>query len=809
MPTWGPTDVGAAAATTSSGLGAGQGPHLPVGTWSGTRYRSGVRLQPPSGWSAWTSISSATLKVKTTTFSHVGPRNSTIYVKRMTTASGGQWEEASGTQNCNSGFSGSNATQYSDLDPVAANAVTFQSGTAENSWKSIDVTALVRDYWNARATVSNLSFILDQLDSSDYAEFYTDDSAGNEPTLTIVYVDAAPPSAPTLLSPAASASVKALRPTFTWNHNDPQSNAQVAAEVRVWDAAGTTQVGTTQTVSGAAETLTWPTDLVAKTTYQFDVRTSDATGWGPFAAKRVFKVQGGPTVTFTPPKTEWSSVARAPRIRLNFATASDDAVQDTPTNSYQIESPPGTVIVPWTTVSSTVFSVLLDGFAIADNTSYTFRVRAKTVGVTYAEGFADQTVKPRFGVTVHRRDLLSVPTGWQSALVQNTIPAGSDLKVQYGSNTSAAAAPTAWFDDIGGVPLAQWVYWRAWFLPSATAGPTLDKVTIIATTSPAQGLDKWFTSRAGAPLVAPWAVDSSEYVYGTRSARCTLTGAGPFFLYSLPILLRANRSYILTGLMKSAGNSGAQIMLQNETGAVLTSPDGEKIQTEPPLTDDTLFYTPDRLDVFRYKTPVYVAPGTDVTVWVVLQAGGTNGARAWFDAIKLEESTVATAWSPGAIGAAIVDAGGVQIDGSKGGVFRYKGTDGGVRSVVGGGVSGLLFAGDTELSSPADGVLAIDGVPIPLVVPPTWEVQAGTFNVVFSASAVSDIPTVTFPHAFAVGTLPVVVLSAGANAAGPNINVGLRTGPTRVDFQPQAREVREVAQTMTLLCQYIAFGPKP
>jgi hypothetical protein len=78
----------------------------------------------------------------------------------------------------------------------------------------------------------------------------------------------------------------------------------------------------------------------------------------------------------------------------------------------------------------------------------------------------------------------------------------------------------------------------------------------------------------------------------------------------------------------------------------------------------------------------------------------------------LEESTVATPWSPGTVGASIVDAGGVQIDGSRGGLFRYRGRDGGVRSIVEGGAKGLVFGGDTELWSPKAGTLLAGSKPL-------------------------------------------------------------------------------------------------
>jgi hypothetical protein len=723
VPTWGPNDAGAAAAATSSGLGAGLGPHCPVGTWSGTRYRSILRWQPPA-WSAWVGITSATLKVKTTDFAHVGPRNSSIYVKRQSAASGGQWNTGSGTQNCNSGFSASNNTQYSDMSPVSTNAVTFNSGTTENSWKTIDVTAMVRDYFNSRGNVDVITFVLDQDTSSDYAEFWSDDSAGNEPTLTIVYSDAAPPNAPTLGYPASGAVIKEQNPLFTWTHSATGGDPQLEAEITIWDAAGTTVVAGPTIIAGAVFSYQYPSNLPRHLSYQWTVRTKDVSGYGPQAAKRTFKVQGAPTITFPVPQRIEFAIG-APRVHLYWETLSDNPTQDDNQTDFQIESPPGTVIVAYTgTGTNGVKNKLLDAFGITDNTSYTFRVRAKTLGIP-DEGFSDLVFKPRYGLTTHHKLVTPTPTDWLSAIptLVPPQPVNTDVHMQYGSSPTSSTAPDSWQNDIGSVTPNPHVFWRAWFLPYNNTAPTLDKVVISSSGGAALDLDKW-TKDATFPVgqapkkphvfASPWAVDRSEYVYGSRSVRCDVAAAGPYLLWSEQSYhLRAGRSYILTGLMKSGGadpgNSGACFELQDAAGNTLKQADNVTLIRSPVLTKTTLFYNTTGLDVNRYKTPVYTVGDTDLDVYVVLRAGGGAGTKAWFDAIKLEESTVATPWSPGAVGASIVDAGGIQVDASRGGVFRLKGALGGPRDSVELGDSGLLFAGDTNLTSPADGQLAIDG----------------------------------------------------------------------------------------------------
>ena len=48
---------------------------------------------------------------------------------------------------------------------------------------------------------------------------------------------------------------------------------------------------------------------------------------------------------------------------------------------------------------------------------------------------------------------------------------------------------------------------------------------------------------------------------------------------------------------------------------------------------------------------------------VLLNANGAMDANAWYDAIKLEASTVVTPWTPGFLGKAVaLDAGGMSVD---------------------------------------------------------------------------------------------------------------------------------------------------
>jgi hypothetical protein len=663
-----------------------------------------MRFPVPAGWQGWTSIDSATITFYITDFQHVGIRNSQIYCRRLTVA--GLWLRGAGSQSCESGFSGSNTTQWSDTAGwTGTDQVQFSSGTTANRTVTLDVTAAIRYYWQNNA--SKIVFGFDQVSNSDYTEIWSDQHSNS--VVTINYSVQSPPVAPIQNLPAAGAASVTQTPTFTWTHSDPQGDPQASAQVRVWDAAGTTQVGATQTVSGTGASLVWPTALPRGVSYMWDVATADAAnGYGPFSAKRAFSVKANPTVTIDTTRY-MSFVSGVPRLTVKWTVGSGTQYK------YRVTAPGYDSGL----VTSGATSLLLSTLALTNGTAVAVTVYIETSDPLNAS--AVQSFTPRWGQTVHRRDLGAAPTSWGTPVVASTVPSGASLVIEYGSSATATAAPSpaTWYPSLSSVPKARYVFYRATFIPSATAGPTLDKVTIPSINS-TEVADKWAANLGGAYVLntaGGYDIDTGEYVYGSRSLHCTVPGVGPYVMSSAPIQVRAGRSYILTGLMKSVGNSGAQFRLADSGGATLSNPDGTLIASiisagPPPvqaIQGDAEWFTPDLRDVNRYATPVWVSP-SDQTVYVVVRAGGTAGAQCWWDGIKLEESSVATPWGPSAVGAVIIDAGGVQIDGSEGGILRYRGSANGLRDLVDGGANGLMFGGDANLWSPASKHLQTDSL---------------------------------------------------------------------------------------------------
>jgi hypothetical protein len=689
------------AATWSSGIAAGVGNHLPVGEYGSANYRSGIRFPIPSGWAGWTAVTKATLNIWTSDFDHVGPRNSSIYVRRQTTA--GLWTKAEGSQSCESGFSAGNSTQYSDLTGVTTGQVSFSSGSSANTKRSVVVTGLV-EYYRAQGA-SKIALILDNVGSSDYSEFWSRHKSGYDITLVLEYEDDTVPDIPTLGAPVAGAVSITQTPTFSWTHNDPQGDPQTEAQVRVWQGSSMVQQGATQTVAGSANYIGWPVALPRDAVYQWDVRTRDALGYSEWSGRRQFSVKALPVVTVTNERfMEYAS--GAPRLRVKWTVAGGTQKR------YKVTA--GAYDSGW--VTSTLFTHLLTGLALTNGTAVSVTVTVETTDVL--QGSASRSFTPRWGVTTHRHEFTAVPTGWGTPSLSQTVPTGASIYMEYGSGAVGAGGPTAWYSSLSSVPKNRTVFWRATFIPSATAGPTLDRIIIPASFA-SESVDHWFGAllAGGIPnglLASGWGIDVGEYVYGTRSI--TKEGNGVLnFAYSKRIPVRAGHTYILSGFMRSVGNPGARFSLTDaDTNTVLTTPDPitglDVLMQSDLMSVDREWHDPASRAPYRYATPYWMAPA-DMDVIVRLHSGGPSGSQVWWDGLQLEESTVVTPWSAGLVGAVSVDSGAVQVDAFKGAAFRLRGSLGGARDVVEIGSRGLAFGGSSRVNlwSPAAGVLEHDG----------------------------------------------------------------------------------------------------
>lgn len=113
----------------------------------------------------------------------------------------------------------------------------------------------------------------------------------------------APPTTPTNLSPSANAITGDTTPDLSWTHNDPDSDAQTAVEIEMYDITAAAFVTNYNPKALSQSTLihTTATALTLTHSYRWRIRTKAlaAAGFGPWSDNVFFAVANGPTLTVT------------------------------------------------------------------------------------------------------------------------------------------------------------------------------------------------------------------------------------------------------------------------------------------------------------------------------------------------------------------------------------------------------------------------------------------------------------------------------------------------------------------------------
>ena len=516
------------------------------------------------------------------------------------------------------------------------------------------------------------------------------------------------PNTPSSLSPTGGALV-GLTPNIDFTASDPDSgdhcteyDIQVStdstfASVTHWNLA---QTGINDATPHAYSIPYAGSALSRGSTYYWRARTKDTAGlYGPWTAAQQFKVRSVPTVTLTEPSAAgrlgrlaytpgagWAT----PRLYPSWSFSCPDGGTQA---SYELEvandvaGNPSGFLYQSGTVNGTAGELVVPA-GLTDGNYYHVHVRATCSHGEVSSWAGYYRTRTRWGLTTHRRDLTSAPASWAISNLATTTPAGTAIDVEYNSSPDGTTLGT-WRAALADVPVQRWfhyrVFMRAWGASPVTS-PSFDNLTL-SYSQIVLSPDNWFRQDS----VNSFATTES-YVYGTQSLKMLVTTGNPIFNVYQDVTVLPNTDYILSGRIKSLGNSGARLMFGVAPYTDLTATDAI-VATQ---------------DWQRVATPVWNS-GTNTSVRVFAYVNGANGAAAWFDALKLEASRVVTPWQPGYVGkGAIIDAGGIQIDASDGGIFRLRGSNGGTRDRVDLSPHGLKFGGDTELLSPAAGILKID-----------------------------------------------------------------------------------------------------
>lgn len=303
-------------ADNGTALGGGADPHLPVGYWSGYRFRAAIDFT--LDWTGVTKITSAVLWLKTTSQVHVGfGSDPDIYVERITS---GEFTENSAKSSADGGSGWStSASNFDDVTSTTTGRATKDVTTAESTWISVDVTDMIeavapasvkkRD-GTAGGGASFYGFLLKPVndsDSSETTEFYGQESSA-DPYIVLTYSTNTTPSAPINVKVDAKASGSEVSVadtnyllTFTgvdpdagdtldaWDYElDTTSANGVAPDWTglVHSASSLTDGITGQNVS---RTMSWT--LSRGTWYALRVRTRDESGTNPGAWSSVYYFQ--------------------------------------------------------------------------------------------------------------------------------------------------------------------------------------------------------------------------------------------------------------------------------------------------------------------------------------------------------------------------------------------------------------------------------------------------------------------------------------------------------------------------------------
>jgi hypothetical protein len=325
------------------------------------------------------------------------------------------------------------------------------------------------------------------------------------------------------------------------------------------------------------------------------------------------------------------------------------------------------------------------------------------VGVTtwdvHDAASTEATVRTRmaWGRSDGRYDCGATPTQWALDHVSATVPANSQVVIEYAS-TTGGTGQTGWNQDFSTVTMRRWFHWRAWLFGWGSATPTtpsLDEIALQFTAASNVAPDNWDLTQAASKA----SLDVSTYRYGSQALRITCSGDSttPYARQQIPV--RPYTAYVISAFIKGlklGGTFEAWVDLFDGANSLVAS---SKITA---TTSD-----------FQQVVSVPYTTGAETSLWfrlMVTDGAGSAGSVAWFDAVECQASTVVTAWQPGGVGRAVaIDSGGIGVDGSAGGIARFHGTGTAANDYVELGVHGWKYGGGPELYSPDGTALSTGG----------------------------------------------------------------------------------------------------
>jgi microcystin-dependent protein len=692
-------------------LGSGACDHLNVGTYGGYQYLTWLAFtgESWSGIPSAASISSAVLKIYAGSQYHVARTAGTMRARR-TSSIGTIFTEGTSTHPMEASNS---VTGTTDPAVTSTDSATVSVADADG-WKSITITNIIKAYYGQ----SNYAICLDDNGSALVVEFDSREAGTNDAYITITYDANSAPTAPTLNAPANSSLVGSTTPTYDFTHNDPDGDACASWDLQVdqTTADGVTPDWVSPIVDLVNQTsdLTNPIQVTPGTAltrgnwYAYRARTADAAnGDGAWSSPKFFKVGALPTTALTVPLTGQTArvyynpgTNTTPKFRVSWSFADTDghAQASAIIRVYAASGSPGSqgALQHTHNHSGSETTADLSAYSPTNGTYYfiTVQVTCETGGQS-AETTSIPT-RVRWGRASYYYSIGSTPVSWGTPILTSTVPANTELDVEYAGSTNTTE-PTTWYATTAEVPLGTNTYlWhRATMVGWGSATPSKPALQSIALYWSATSLtpDHWVLGTGAS-------IDTGTQYYGSQCLKVVQDNVGSTRSAYQTVFCQPNTTYMLQARIKVQNNPRARIQIWSADGVTLLAQTGQLTVTTDWVNAQNVPYV--------YSVAWNSGGNTSVRVVCTTETGATG--TAWFDAIMLAASTIVQPWSPGFVGdPVVIDSGGLQVDAVAGGVFRLRGQTGGTRDTVELGLKGLEFGLDTEVYSDEDNHISVKG----------------------------------------------------------------------------------------------------
>lgn len=358
--------------------GAGASQFSPTGLYSGYRYRTLLGFS--YSFSGMTSISAATLYVRSSTQNYVAFGGSpAIYISRLL----GSFSEGTA-----SALSATNAVTYANQPSFTDTNISGGSvTTSELTWQSFDITGIIQNAFTDGVFYGLLLRAQNESTGTQVWEICTREySTSSDAYIEVTYATNTAPNAPVSLSPTGSAVVNTLTPTFTGTFSDPDAGDTLSNyQILVYADDGTTLKWDSGSLGGSGTSFSKVysgSALTGNTFYKWQARTADASAvWGSYSAQQRFKVNSSPnapSISLTESPTS-DILTLTPTFNM---THNDPDPSDSSMYGYHITVQTSAGAAVWDSgdvaVSATVSkAVTYSGPALSWGTAYKWKARTK------------------------------------------------------------------------------------------------------------------------------------------------------------------------------------------------------------------------------------------------------------------------------------------------------------------------------------------------------------------------------------------------------------------------------------------------